>query len=62
MEAQQGAGGAVDAEAEKQARHRELRAKLKDRKELRRNVDYQAITRAAENASRAPSEPAPASG
>ena len=39
----QGAGGAADAEAEKQARNRELRAKLKDRKELLRNVDLQAL-------------------
>ena len=42
----QGAGGAADAEAEKQARNRELlRAKLKDKQERLRNpnVDLQAL-------------------
>ena len=43
MEAQ-GAGGAADAEAEKQARNRELlRAKLKEKQERLRNVDLQAL-------------------
>ena len=42
MEAQ-GAGGAAGAEAEKQARNLELRAKLKDRKELLRNAELQAL-------------------